>query len=243
MTVRAILFDVGDTLVRLGPMERDLAPDLASVLTSAGIECSGRSVEEQSRRAIQGMLRDYFAGFEEGRLEEDDIAAMLAAHFAADGVDVPPAVAEDLATVLGRADVTRLQPWPGVIEHLHALRDDGYRLAAVSNTTTRSALLHAFFEEHGLSPCFDRWVFSIDRGVRKPHPAIYQCALEGIGVAGHEAVFVGDRVREDVLGPRRAGIAHAVLTHEHRQEDPGDSNPCAVIGRLEELQAILPRLR
>jgi putative hydrolase of the HAD superfamily len=189
------------------------------------------------------MLRDYLAGFEQGRLEEDDIAAMLAAQFAADGVEVPRAVAEDLAAVLGRADVARLQPWPGVIEHLQALREDGYRLAAVSNTTTQSALLDAFFEENGLTPCFESRVFSIDLGVRKPHPAIYQCALEAIGVEGYEAVFVGDRVREDVVGPRRAGIAHSVLTHEHRQEDPGESAPCAVIRRLEDLHGVLPRLR
>jgi putative hydrolase of the HAD superfamily len=168
---------------------------------------------------------------------------MLRANFATDGVKVSRAVAYDLAEILGRADVARLQPWAGVAEQLGDLREAGYRLAAVSNTTTRSVLLHAFFESHGLASCVDAWVFSVDLGVRKPHPAIYRQALDAVGAAGEEALFVGDRVREDVVGPRAAGIAHAVLTHEHRQEDPGGSNPCAIIGRLEDLREVLPRLQ
>ncbi len=242
MTVRAILFDVGDTLVRLGPIDRDLAPDLAAVLDVAGIACPDRSPVEQAQRAIDGMLRDYLAGFEQGRLEEDDIAAMLTGSLAADGVRVPGTVADDLAEILGRADIARLQPWPGVPDQLASLRRDGYRLAAVSNTTTRSGLLWSFFEIHGLDRGFGAAVFSIDLGLRKPHPRIYTHALDALGVSGDEAVFVGDRVREDIVGPRKAGVAHSILTHEHRQEDPGDSNPCAIITRLEDLQEILPRL-
>jgi HAD superfamily hydrolase (TIGR01509 family) len=152
-------------------------------------------------------------------------------------------VAAQLADILGGADIARLQPLPGVAEQLHALRQDGYRLAAVSNTTTRSQLLHAFFEEHGLTPCFDVWVFSSDLGVRKPHPGIYQHALDALGATGPETLFVGDRVREDIIGPRAAGIAHAILTHEYREEDPGASAPCAVITALSELRGILQALR
>jgi FMN phosphatase YigB (HAD superfamily) len=41
-------------------------------------------------------------------------------------------------------------------------------------------------------------------------------------------LFVGDRVREDVLGPQLAGM-RAALTHEHRQEAPGEVRPDAVL--------------
>jgi FMN phosphatase YigB (HAD superfamily) len=53
-------------------------------------------------------------------------------------------------------------------------------------------------------------------------------------------VFVGDRVREDVQGPKSLGM-RAVLTREWRQEDdPGVAD--FVIQRLDELPAVLNRL-
>ncbi len=242
LAVRAILFDVGDTLVRLGPMERDLAPRLAAVLDAAGVACDGDSATEHCERMMVRLRGDILAGFEASRLEEHDIPAMLAAGLEAGGVTVASGVAADLADVLSRADIARIQPWPGVREELERFRADGYRLAAVSNTTSRSRLLQDFFDARGLTPCFDAWVFSVDLGVRKPHPAIYEHALATLDIPANEALFVGDRVREDIVGPRSAGIAHAILTHEHRQEDPGGSNPCAVITRFEDLHAILPTL-
>ncbi len=240
--VRAIMFDVGDTLVRLGPMERDLAPSLGSVLDAAGIECED-GAEAVCDRLLNEMRRAILSGFERGELEEHLLPEMARSLLASAGIEVPASVADDLAGVLHEADIARIEPWPGAVEQLLALREQGYRLAAVSNTTTRSQLLQAFFERLNLAPCFDAWVFSIDLGVRKPHPRIYQHALDAIRASGDEALFVGDRVREDVIGPRSAGIAHAVLTHEHRQEDPGDSTPCAVITRLADLGQVISSLR
>jgi FMN phosphatase YigB (HAD superfamily) len=51
---------------------------------------------------------------------------------------------------------------------------------------------------------------------------------------------VGDRVREDVLGPMSVGVS-AVLTHEYRQEDPGEAQPLAIINTLSELASVVQR--
>ena len=64
---------------------------------------------------------------------------------------------------------------------------------------------------------FDATVYSSEIGVRKPNPAIYKEALRLVGVAPQRALFVGDRMREDIYGPRGVGM-EAVLTHEFRQE-------------------------
>ena len=79
------------------------------------------------------------------------------------------------------------------------------------------------------------------RGVRrKPHPRIYQAALTRLGVPAAGAVFVGDRLKEDVRGPKEVGM-RAVLTRQFRQEDPRDAAmpPDAVIASLGELPAVL----
>jgi FMN phosphatase YigB (HAD superfamily) len=240
VSVRAILFDVGDTLLRVGPFEPDLGPRLMDVLPA---ECDPGSSLPACRRAFETLGRELAAGYAAGREDEDNIGEMLVRLLSAEGLPVTRDHAQALHDVVGRADIARLQPRPGVPETLREFAGAGYRLAAVSNTGSGAPLLDAFYESCGLALCLEQWVYSASLGVRKPHSRLYTTALEALGVSGDEAVFVGDRVREDIVGPRRAGVAHAVLTHEYRREDPGDSNPCAVITRLEDLHAVLPTLR
>ena len=114
----------------------------------------------------------------------------------------------------------------------------GYRLGVVSNTSTAPALLDAYLRGLGLLPLFDVVLYSVSKGIRKPHPELYRMALTELGSTPQETTFVGDRVREDVLGPRAAGM-RAILTHEFRKEDPAGSAPLAIISRLEELEDVL----
>src|SRR5260370_36717997 len=92
----------------------------------------------------------------------------------------------------------------------------------------------------GLADYFEAVTFSSEVGVRKPHPEIYADALKKLGADPSRTLFVGDRVLEDVQGPKSLGM-RAVLTREWRQEDdPGTAD--FVIQRLGELPAIGSRL-
>jgi putative hydrolase of the HAD superfamily len=61
-------------------------------------------------------------------------------------------------------------------------------------------------ERQGLVERVDAVVLSSAVGKRKPHPAIFERALDEVGVEPNEAVFVGDRLDTDVLGASRAGM-------------------------------------
>ena len=89
----------------------------------------------------------------------------------------------------------------------------------------------------------DAIVTSSQVGVRKPHPDIFRRILGELGVAPEEAVFVGDKLREDVYGPKDAGM-RAVLTRQFRTEDvdPAKGEPDAVIDSLVELLPYLASL-
>ena len=87
----------------------------------------------------------------------------------------------------------------------------------------------------------DALVVSSEVGWEKPHPAIFQEALRRLGVDAKEAVFVGDMVWPDVQGAQALGMK-AVLTHQYRQEDPGDAKPDLVIDRLSEVVDYVDRL-
>jgi len=78
----------------------------------------------------------------------------------------------------------------------------------------------------------------LEAATRKPASA--QEVVAGLGVEARRALFVGDRVKEDIQGPKTLGM-RAVLTREWRQEeDPGLAD--SVIQRLGELPAVISRL-
>lgn len=116
--------------------------------------------------------------------------------------------------------------------------DSGFRVAFVSNTQTPPVLMRRRLAEFGLLELAEVAVFSVEVGQRKPGERIYRAALEALDMPPESAVFVGDRVREDVLGPQSLGM-RAVLTHEFRQEDLAEAQPVGVIQSLAALWEFL----
>ena len=96
---------------------------------------------------------------------------------------------------------------------LDGVRARGLRSAIVSNTFDPPDLLHADLAADGVAERVDAAVFSSEVGRRKPAPEIYRAALELLGVEAADALFVGDRVREDVDGPAALGMRPCLVTH------------------------------
>lgn len=108
-----------------------------------------------------------------------------------------------------------LVPREGVVETLRALRDRGYLLGLI---TVCSEEVEQIFPETELAGLFDAEVFSNAVGLAKPDPRIYLHCCELLGVAPHEAVFVGDGANDELEGARRVGM-EAILIHRPG-EDP-----------------------
>jgi FMN phosphatase YigB (HAD superfamily) len=91
-------------------------------------------------------------------------------------------------------------------------------------------------ERLGIAQFVDDAVFSAEIGVRKPHEAIFRKVLDAIDVDPPAAVFVGDRLRDDIAGAKALGM-RGVLTQQYRQEEVGTYpvTPDLVIQRLPEL--------
>ena len=89
---------------------------------------------------------------------------------------------------------------------LEALRSRGLRLGLVSNAFDPAWLLHRDLEQMGIAERIDHAVFSSEVGKRKPHSEIFERALAALDVASDEALFVGDRLYEDVRGAAEVGM-------------------------------------
>ena len=96
--------------------------------------------------------------------------------------------------------------FPDVLGTLAWLRDRGFRLASITNRGYSGPRFHVEMDELGLTRLFERVAVSCDVGYMKPHPRLFQYALEQMGVAAEESAMVGDSLRADVEGAKTLGM-------------------------------------
>lgn len=92
---------------------------------------------------------------------------------------------------------------PGALEALEMVSAAGLS-AAIVTSGTRDRVLREL-AAHGVSHHFRETVFGSDVKEKKPHPAALHLCLERLGVAPHDAAYVGDSP-EDVQMARAAGV-------------------------------------
>ena len=79
-----------------------------------------------------------------------------------------------------------------------------FRLAIISNFDRR---LWRILTDLGVAANFEQIFLSSEIGCEKPHPRIFQRALEGMNVAARRCVHAGDDPAKDWAGASAAGIA------------------------------------
>ena len=241
--IEAVLLDYGHTLIYFDERPHSALVDAYEKVNRMLADTLEREVpaaqvliEKVSRAVDDEIQRDYAAG----RPEEVEIAAIYDAALRGLGLELEPELIERVMELEQEGWLSSVHVGPDVVDTLKELRGRGFRLALVSNAAYLPRLMKEQLAALGLASYFDAVTFSSEVGVRKPHPAIYRDALDKVQVEPSRALFVGDRVREDVQGPKELGM-RAVLTREWRHEDnPGTAD--FVIERLGELPAVVRRL-
>jgi putative hydrolase of the HAD superfamily len=201
--LEAVLFDWGDTLMRFGYDEA-----LVEAGVRAGLEAVGRDGLPPFPTVVEHFRERYEPMFwVPGTLEEIEYPGLVRQLYDDFGVDLSD---EELGRYL-EAEHTAWNPARQLAAHtpalLEALRDRGLKTALVSNAFDPGWLLHRDLEQMGLDGRLDFAVFSSEVGKRKPHPAIFERALEALGVEARAALFVGDRLYEDIRGAAEVGMA------------------------------------
>ena len=195
--LRAVLFDAGNTLVFL-----DYARLAEEVGAAIGLPLTEQGLARHRAAATRAM--ESASGGDRHRA-----AAYLESLFLLSGV--PRESLDQVRDCLGRMHGER-HLWSVLAdrsaESLARLRQAGLKLAVVSNSDGRveQALAAA-----GIRHYFDVVIDSALIGVEKPDPRIFHAALEALGVAPEEALYVGDLSDIDVLGARAAGLDAVLL--------------------------------
>jgi HAD superfamily hydrolase (TIGR01509 family) len=200
--LRAVLFDWGDTLMRF-----EFDPKLIEAGHRAGIAVLGRDGLLDTDAMTAHFREHYLQLFWiPGTLEEIEYPGLVRELLGNFGLQVTD---EELGRFL-EAEHAAWKPSRtlGATTHalLESLRSRGLKLGLVSNAFDPGWLLHRDLEQMGIAERIDFAVFSSELGKRKPHPEIFERALEELGVEAGESMFVGDRLYEDVRGSNEVGM-------------------------------------
>lgn len=127
-------------------------------------------------------------------------------------------------------------PLEGAVSLMNALKGR-VKMGIITNGFT--ALQQARLQRTGFLEYFDLLVISEQVGHPKPHPAIFDYALNKMGNPPRERVMmVGDNPDTDILGGSNAGFATCWLNADGR-EKPAAVHPSWQVSSLKQLAGIL----
>jgi putative hydrolase of the HAD superfamily len=126
-------------------------------------------------------------------------------------------------------------PFPGVYNLLTTLRMRHLKLGILTNGE------HTFqmrtIEALNIGGFFDAILTSEQEQLKKPDARLFDRAVQRLGIAASEAVFVGDHPIVDIAGARAAGLK-AIWKRELFWEPPTDAD-----GVIDDLAALAGQLR
>jgi putative hydrolase of the HAD superfamily len=128
------------------------------------------------------------------------------------------------------------QPLDGTLEAVQQLAKK-YPLALISDTAwTPGRVLRQIFARYEILDCFRALIFSGEVGVTKPHPQMFQLALDGLGVEPHACLHVGDLQRTDIVGAKAAGMHTAWIQRAvYAGEAQPDHGPSVIVNGVKEV--------
>ena len=209
--VDLVTFDVGGTLLTFRP---DLARAYAEVLA----EC-GRTADEARLAAALDLERPaagqrrrasvpagHRVSVEEGARRRRTFVSNVLRRAGVPGDDL-----ERCTDAVQRAyDAPRMyEVYDDALPTVRELWSRGLKLGVIANTwpsMPRILLATGFGDYLGF------WVISEFVGVEKPHPAIFERALEIGAAEPARALHVGDDYRRDVVGARGVGMQAVLLS-------------------------------
>ena len=205
--LRAVLFDVDFTLCRPGPELS--AESYARIAGRHGVTVDVVRYDDAREAAALNLKRH-------PELLHDDTIWHRFTEEIFVGMGGPADMASECAREIeqGWEVSENFELFEDALPVLEEIRAARLGIGLVSNGIRD---LTEFVAHHRLD--VDAIVDSRSHGRVKPHPTIFQAALERLGVDAADAVMVGDSLEEDVEGARALGMRAILVDREDRHPD------------------------
>jgi len=191
MPLKAILFDLDNTLIDFMYFKKETAKAAAKAMVKKGLPATESKIYKrifeiydeygiEYQKTFYQVIKPY--NLEVGKAERIQQAAII-------------------AYLKRKFEV--LRTYPSVKPILKKLKKK-YKLAIVTDAPRNKAWQRLVLS--GLDDIFDVVVTTDDAGQKKPHRAPFEMALKKLKIKSSEALFVGDNVDRDMLGAKQLGM-------------------------------------
>jgi HAD superfamily hydrolase (TIGR01549 family)/HAD superfamily hydrolase (TIGR01509 family) len=193
--IRALIFDAGDILY----FRPERGSGFAAFLKGLGLEVSPNHAKQKKEIEFQAYR---------GQITHDEYRAALVRIY---GITDPEQIERGKQILID--DDANVAFFEGVPETLSALKEQGYLLGIVTDSANSISAKLSWFERGGFGRVWDSIISSMDIGVRKPDPSIYQASLQQLGLNADQALFVGHRASE-LAGARAVGLQTVAFNYD-----------------------------
>lgn len=230
MSLRAVLFDIDDTLFPTTKFAGRARRRAVDAMVHAGLDVDPEAAYAELEEVVREFSSNYGHHF-------DKLVLRLGARLKP---GVHPAIVIASGICAYHAAKEHIRPYPDAVRALAALSTSGLQRGVVTNglTVKQAEKLVRLGLERAFSP--NAIFISEELGVAKPHPKIFSIACESLGIRPAEALYVGDHPAKDIDPAHEAGLHTCLRRGEGRHGDEAAVHPPEfAVDTLDELVTIL----
>lgn len=239
MPIRAVLFDMFDTLVMIEKEHAFYSPAVKSM--HAYLAQNGIQVTFSSFRDAYIQARDQLYEVADEKMEEPHFNVRVTNALQILGYNTQ--MQSSLVQGATEAFCQEFRNYTKIDENAAEILQNlygKYRLGLVSNFAIPECV-QKLLQDHNLSSLFEVTIVSAAVNKRKPHPEIFLYALEKLKLEPAETVFVGDTVDADIIGPKQVGMK-TIYIERRPQKELESNKPDQIIRTLKELPNAIQKL-
>lgn len=205
--IEAVLFDLGETLLKFGQLDRNKLFSEAVARSYAYLKDQSQPVGSYWAYRLfylwgirWSVFKSWISGHDFNSLQQ------LQAYGRRRGFTLSPAQWEELnwQWYRGLAEIGGVVA--GTQQTLEALQQTGLKLGLLSNTFIHKSSLERHLEQEALLDYLPVRLYTYDYPWRKPDERIFREGARAMGVDCEKIMYVGDRIDNDVIGARKVGM-------------------------------------
>ncbi len=243
MSFKGILFDLGSTLIEFDNTQWD---KLESACVQKGYEFLAqrgyRLPDWESFGKI--FLTEFHQAWEKAQesLIEVKLPEWVSNFLTRYGIASPDGLGMDFLKQYYQPISNQITLIEGAKEVLEHFKNRNLKIGLISNSSFPTEFHMQELKNYQINHFFEEILFSYDFGLRKPHPDLFKFLLNKLELKPQEAVFIGDRLVEDIGGAQKVGMK-AILRFKKDRDYSAAVVPDYVINNLKELPEVIGRIR
>ena len=240
--IKAVLFDLGETLVNFGKVKRLAVFREGARLSYDFLKSKGQPIGNFEYYCWRNLFSLHICRWLSSLSGKDfDALRLLSRSGAKDGIKLDEQEWEHFAWLwyehLSKIGTVE----PDIVETLRALKEMGLKLGIISNTFVNGSSLEKHLEQFGILEFFEVKFYSYQFDFRKPDVRIFIKAVDKIGERLPNTLFVGDRINKDIK-PALMLDMQAVLKEAYTNRGKKVPKGAYKINTLSELPVLIEKI-